>query len=121
MLVVIGLYGPFEVSGVREENVHGVADDTADVEAAAEFAETFAKRKREARGLIVLEIVESGVGAREANEFVEEEVKVRRKTLKEFDFGFVHAEAEFVLALGRGGASDWRTNSRSLGRNRPSG
>ncbi len=102
-----------------EEDVHGIGENAANVQAAAQFAETFAQRKSEARGLIVLEVVEAGVGTGETNEFVEEEMKRGREALEEFEFGFVHAEAEFVFALG-GRKGGGRRNSRFLGRTRPS-
>jgi len=88
---------------VGEENVHGIGDDAADVEAAAELAEAYAERQREAGGLVVLEIVEAGVGAGQTDEFVEEEMEAGGEAGEEFEFGFVHAETEFVFALGGGG------------------
>ena len=103
--VVVGLDGFFEGGGTGEEDVHRIADDTTNVEAAAEFAKAAAKGESEAGGLVVLEVVETGVGAGQADEFVEEEVERRRETLEEFDFGFVHAEAEVSFTVsGRNGA-----------------
>ena len=99
MLVVVGENSFFEIGGVGKEDVHGIGDDTADVETTAEFAETFAERKSEACGLVVFEIVETGVGAGEAEEFVEKEMEGGWEALEEFEFGVVHAEAKFVLAL----------------------
>jgi hypothetical protein len=121
LLVIVGEDGFFEFGGAGEEDVHGVANDTAHVEAAAEFAETFAERESEAGGLIVLEIVEAGVGADETEEFVEEEMERGRKALEEFEFGVVHAEAEFVFALGGRAQGKRGGNSRSLGQKRPWG
>jgi len=114
LLIVIGENGFFEIGGAGEEDVHGIADDTADVETAAEFAETFAERKSEAGGLVMLEIVETGVGAGEAENLVKEEMERGREALEEFEFGIVHAEAEFVFALGGGnsGAAGLRRGRR---------
>ena len=119
--VVIGLNGFFEIGRVGEEDVHGIGDNAADVEAAAEFAKTFAERESEASGLIVLEVVEAGVSASETNEFVEEEVERRGEASEEFEFGFVHAQAEFVFALSergdgrvRGDGARRRRGSRRL-------
>lgn len=119
LLVVVGEDSFFEIGGASEEDVHGIADDAADVETAAEFAEPAAERKSEASGLVVLEIVKAGEGAGETDDFVEEEMEVGGEALEEFDFGFVHVEAEFVFPLRRrdrargDGGSGWRT--RPLG------
>ena len=117
--VVVGLNGFFEIGRVSEEDVHGLGDNAADVKAAAEFAQTFAERESEAGGLVVLEIVEAGVGTSEADEFVEKEMERGGEAREEFEFGLVHAHAEFVFALG--GRAKRGRNSRSLGRKRLSG
>ena len=103
--VVVGLDRFFKRGSAREEDVHGIANDAADVETSSEFAETAAEGEGEAGGLVVLEIIEAGVGAGESNEFVEEEVERGSKALEELEFGFVHAEAEVAFAIGRGGGA----------------
>ena len=118
LLVVVSENRFFEIGDAGKEDIHGIAEDTADVETTAELAESFAERKSEARGLVVFEIVEAGVGTGEAEEFVEEEMEGGREALEKLEFGIVHAEAEFVFALG-GRAEGGK--SRSLGRKRPSG
>ena len=119
--VVVGMDSFFEGGFAGEEDVHGIADDASDVEAAAEFAEAAPEGEGEARGLVVFEVVEAGVRAGEANEFVEKEVERGSEALEEFDFGFVHAEAEFALAVDGGAERRGDRDSRYLGRCRPSG
>ena len=99
MGVVVSEDSFFQGSGVGEEDVHGIEKNAADVQAAAKFAEAFAKGESEASGLVVLEIVEAGVSAGKTNEFVEKEMERGRKAVEEFDFSIEHAKAKLVFAL----------------------
>ena len=65
-----------------------------------EFAQALAQGKGEARGLIMLDVVQRRVGARQTQQLVEEEMEVGRQTREKRGFGghLAEAQIEFLVA-----------------------
>lgn len=100
--VVVGADSGFNVVLTGEEDIHGVAQEAAVNETLAEGSQNFSEGFGETGRLIVLEVIEAGIGSGEADDFVHEEVEIGGEALDEREFGGLRADFHFPFPVSWG-------------------
>jgi len=86
---------------LREVDVTRIIDNAQHLEPLAEPLQAFAQWQRQARGLVVLHIVERRVDAREPDDLADRETQRFRRAAHDPGLGFGHHDLELSLFLGR--------------------